>query len=507
MAVIVNKNSTFRLIALEVGRHPVLGDLTLTFDDDNVLLPPNEIYTTVVIGANGIGKTYLLKVIVDIFNYIYELNHSEQPPRSLGYSFEIRFWFNGQHFNIKNYSVEGYAPRNAKAVDKMTCIVDGRQTGVHNCLLPSVVVASAMTVTDKFPVKPVGEMYHYQGIRNEKSPSTTGTRTLVRKTVEGLVRCLKVKGGYREELALLLDVLGFQHSLKVKYQIKYKDVFLNPNMSPELLCAIFENKNNRYFNNRKTELWGKGYFDSIKNDRGILERICEYYRRISQTLDIKEPRLSVSYDVFQQGIEQDAETLLILSRLDIVSFPTILVSKHFEYDFLNSSSGETHILCQMIGLMSAIKNGGVVLIDEPETSSHPDWQMNYIGWLKKIFRSYSSCHFIIATHSPLILANVKAHESTIIRLRRNDEDKIVDEGGMHRGCYSWTIDEILHEVMRMEKENTDDYEYAIKAFETAVRNKDRKTADSSYGLLQQMINPKNELLELLKIQKAAIDDD
>ena len=61
--------------------------------------------------------------------------------------------------------------------------------------------------------------------------------------------------------------------------------------------------------------------------------------------------------------------------------------------------------------------------------------------------------------------------------------------------------------MRMEKENTDDYEYAIKAFETAVRNKDRKTADSSYGLLQQMINPKNELLELLKIQKAAIDDD
>ena len=47
----------------------------------------------------------------------------------------------------------------------------------------------------------------------------------------------------------------------------------------------------------------------------------------------------------------------------------------------------------------------------------------------------------------------------------------------------------------------------IKAFEEAVKNKDRKAADFSYYQLLQMINPRNELLELLKIQKAAIDDD
>ena len=447
MPIRVNPESTFRLISLEVGRHPVLGNITLTFDNDVNFQWPPKIYTTVIIGANGIGKTYLLKVIVDIFNYVFELNHSETTPRSLGYNYEIIYRYNDHEFSIKNFTSDGDFRRNTKVADKMVCHMDANPISVHDCLLPNVIVASAMTVSDKFPVKPVGEMYRYQGIRSESSPSITGTRTLVRKTVEGLVRCLKVKGGYREELALLLDVLGFQHSFKVRYQIKYKEVFLREDMNPELLCDIFDNKGNKFFKYRKTDIWGKRYFDKMRDDRELLERICEYYRRLSRTLDVKQSHLSVEYDVFQAYVEQDAEMLLLLSRLDIISFPTIIIAKQYQYDFVNSSSGETHLLCQMIGIMSDIKKGGLVLIDEPETSSHPNWQIKYIGWLKKIFREYGSCHFVISTHSHFLLSDLEPETSTIIALERTDNRLRNIGEGLNTFC--WSTDDILYRVFHV----------------------------------------------------------
>ena len=472
MPLIVNLESTFRLISLELGHHSVLGDINLTFDNDVQFSP--KIYTTVIIGANGIGKTYLLKVIVDIFNYVYELNHSDKTPRSLGYTFEICYWYNDHVFIIKNYSGDENIKRNKKVSEKMVCKIDGDFIGVHECLLPNVIVASAMTVTDKFSVKPVGDMYRYQGIRSETSPSTTGTRTLVRKTVEGLVRCLKVKGGYREELALLLDVLGFKHTLKVRYQVKYKDVFLRKDLSPELLCDIFDNKDKQYFQHRDSDLWGKRYFDKMRGDRAFLERICEYYRRKSQELDVKQSHLSIEYDVFGVGIEQDAETLLILSRLDIISFPTIIISKQNEYDFVNSSSGETHLLCQMIGIMSDIKRGGLVLIDEPETSSHPNWQIKYIGWLKRIFREYNSCHFIISTHSHFLLSDLEPESSTIIALEKT-EDHLNNIGdGLNTFC--WSTDDILYRVFHVRNTRNSVFEEKVANLYNRISQSDTDKA-------------------------------
>lgn len=482
---VVNPESTFRLISLEIRRHPVLGEIKLTFDNDNCVTNQSQIYTTVIIGANGIGKTYILKEIVDIYNYVYELNHEEKTPRSLGYDFEIKYWYNGHSFVIKNYSGEENIRKNTRVVDKMTCYIDDERIGVHKCLLPNVIVASAMTVSDKFSIKPVGEMYRYQGIRSEQSPNSTGTRTLVRKTVEGLVRCLKVKGGYREELKLLLDVLGFKHTLKVRYQFKYKELFFNSQITPELLCDIFDNKDNQYFQNRKSEIWGKSSFDKIREDRGTLERICEFYRRKSGELDIRQSGLSVEYDVFQSGVEYDAETLILLSKIGVLSYPIILVEKQQQYDFVNSSSGETHLLCQMIGVMSDIKKGGLVLIDEPETSSHPNWQIQYIGWLKKIFREYNTCHFVISTHSHFLLSDLQPNTSTIIALDRN-EGKLRNIGeGLNTFC--WSTDDILYRVFHVRNTRNSVFEEKVADLYDRISKRD-KDLDYIKSLIEELAN-------------------
>ena len=38
-----------------------------------------------------------------------------------------------------------------------------------------------------------------------------------------------------------------------------------------------------------------------------------------------------------------------------------------------------------------VESNSLILIDEPENSSHPNCQMSYIGWLQKIFKSLIEC--------------------------------------------------------------------------------------------------------------------
>ena len=478
---------TFRILSLYILGHKVLGTNTFIFDNDyeSEDSSENEVYSTVIIGANGIGKSFLLKVIVDIFNYIYDLNHAEKIPRSLGYSFRIDYICNGHRYTVGN--IVGEKVRvNSRLSDKVFCNRDNISTGIHNCELPEAVIASAMTVSDKFVIRGErdrGTMYCYQGIRNEKSPSTTGTRTLIRKTVTGLIKCLKHKGGFRGEISLLLRVLNFRETLKIRYSLRYIDEFVGNAsvMTPQLLKDIFDRKNG-HFQNRETDLWGKRKFDTIRDDENKLWTICDFYHRIANSSDVAKERCVITYDIFDDRIEQDSDAILLMSELDLLSFPTLLVQKEEQYDFSESSSGETHLLCQMIGIMSEIKRGSLILIDEPETSSHPNWQIKYIEWLREIFKEYYSCHFIISTHSHFLLSDIKPNSSTIIALARDESDGSLRNIGEGLSTYCWSTDDILYRVFHVR--NTRNWVFEKKVAELYDRISRR---DKDISSIQSLI--------------------
>lgn len=60
-----------------------------------------------------------------------------------------------------------------------------------------------------------------------------------------------------------------------------------------------------------------------------------------------------------------------------------------------------------------IGNGSLVLIDEPEISLHPEWQVKYIDLLVKTFGRYRGCHFVVATHSPMVISELPAHAQVV----------------------------------------------------------------------------------------------
>ena len=487
---------SFRLLKLDLSKHPVLKSLSLDFCNDEILGFQDEIYNTVIIGANGIGKSHILKSVIEIFTYIHSLISQAVQPNNLPYRFRIQYSIDNDIYTISSMP-KGLEPVGRGAQYNIYYYVNEKQIHPSECKLPNNVIASSMTISDKFRANS-DDFYKYNGVRNEKSPNTTGTRTLIRKTVNNIIASISSKNGFRDELKDLLIKLGLQDRLTISYGMRHKEVFLNKDMSPELLYDIFDNRK-KYFPSRETDLWGKTFFLKVREQHDKIKVITDFLRKIAIN-NFKRKRYTLEYDIINNDeIIYDAEAIDLLSKLDILTFPSIRVHKNYEnYNCMDSSSGETNLLCQFIGILSTIQDNSLIIIDEPENSSHPNWQINYIGWLKDIFKEYHSCHFVIATHSHFILTDLQEHNSTIIALEKADGR--VKNIAENLNTYCWSVDDILYRVFGVC--NTRNH-----AFETDIMTLYKIISDGSNDIdkikqliyrLSQFALPENDpLIEIL----------
>lgn len=97
------------------------------------------------------------------------------------------------------------------------------------------------------------------------------------------------------------------------------------------------------------------------------------------------------------------------------------------------SSGELNVLTTLTLINSEIKDSSLILIDEPEINLHPKWQEEIIPTLLNSFSHISGCHFIIATHSPLIAASIKENNSSVVIIGDNGNDTIILPGSKIKG--------------------------------------------------------------------------
>lgn len=85
----------------------------------------------------------------------------------------------------------------------------------------------------------------------------------------------------------------------------------------------------------------------------------------------------------------------------------------------HASSGEQQLLCSLLGLAGSLRNDSIVLIDEPELSLHPKWQIEFSKNILLLLKHVSGCHLIIATHSPLVVQGFQYAGCDPVRM---DED-------------------------------------------------------------------------------------
>lgn len=79
------------------------------------------------------------------------------------------------------------------------------------------------------------------------------------------------------------------------------------------------------------------------------------------------------------------------------------------------SDGEKQLYGRVVALMLLEPRNSVILIDEPEISLHPAWQQDIMAIYASIGHNNQ---FIVATHSPQIIANT-AYKNLILLVRQN----------------------------------------------------------------------------------------
>lgn len=112
------------------------------------------------------------------------------------------------------------------------------------------------------------------------------------------------------------------------------------------------------------------------------------------------------------------QAFALLRRLDLLNLTSceLWPSELESIDVAKTSSGQQQMLCAIFGLATSITPGCLVLLDEPELSLHPEWQLKYVDALFRIAQSVRNAHIIVATHSPLVVQQAVLHGADVVQM-------------------------------------------------------------------------------------------
>lgn len=173
-----------------------------------------------------------------------------------------------------------------------------------------------------------------------------------------------------------------------------------------------------------------GHGLNINEIKKVLNTAVSYFMPGYGNLAIQvEPRLSLTLEKNQQKLNvlqlsQGEKTLLAL-LLDITRRLIVLNP----------------------ALTNPLHGHGIVLIDEFDLHLHPQWQRTIIRGLPKLFKN---CQFIVTTHSPQILGEVKPAQVMILQQNENNEI----ECHRPRQSYGLSSNDILNELMLTDENET-----------------------------------------------------
>jgi len=129
--------------------------------------------------------------------------------------------------------------------------------------------------------------------------------------------------------------------------------------------------------------------------------------------------------------------------LDIINSIEIKIEKEFSKDkaifFEHLSEGEQQLITVLGLIMIMGTDDCLFLLDEPDTHLNPEWQRDYISMIEYFNVNELNSHFIIATHSPLIVQSAEKSD-VFLFVERNGKINI-DTQNYH--IHNWRIDQVL----------------------------------------------------------------
>ncbi|MBQ1190975.1 MAG: AAA family ATPase [Bacteroidales bacterium] len=141
-------------------------------------------------------------------------------------------------------------------------------------------------------------------------------------------------------------------------------------------------------------------------------------------------------------------------------------------------------------LENPLMGKGIVLIDEIDLHLHPQWQTEIA---EKLCDTFPKIQFIVTTHSPLVITNVKTEQLRVLKTE-GGVTKLADNGY----SYALPVSIILKDVMGIKNELPREIEEKIELAHQYIQNND---LDKAKALHDELRTSSPNLPELVRIRK------
>ena len=417
--------------------------ITIMFNDGDFINNISSPFVSVIIGPNGTGKSTVLgniqRIILDAFNYSNSkksLNNDKLEYYKIVYQIGIDI------FEIEQIQEKGRSNR-AVLVDKLF-YKNGNDITYHELQIPNKMLAIAFSIDDKFTFDQKlvtdNKRYNYLGIKSSDKIARVGE---ISKTLVYNILNSSQKENFNFNLKLITNFIDVEPVFRIKYNFKKENLF------NELTKENIVKRQNKLRTQAK----------KVRSNLNFIEynEIIDFFDRLkgdlydSEVFKYSDKGVSIDFDFSTESTYnkyyEEFYTLWHLYEIGILEKPIIYLKKDKFYKLEDASSGESQYITTLVNILTQIEKGTLVLIDEPETSLHPNWQYKYMHGIREIFQKYNSCHFIIATHSHFLLSDLEPRSSSITSIRRSQsgiETFLHDEN-----TFGWSPDDILYNIFNM----------------------------------------------------------
>lgn len=327
---------------------------------------------TVIVGKNGTGKSRLLRAVV-------------------------------------THLIDGVVERTSLLRDERMSLVRDPGSSLIVEHDPSRIICVSTSPFDKFPIlrrDHINDGYSYLGLRG--LPSMNLGLAYMSRIIYTLIDAADQSLEQAQSVAEVLDYLGYEGVINVELQ-------LPPSRFLEDLLAASnaENVLDEYLN--RPPIFSSDGIGALRQLRAMgshrLHEVLEAAKRCVPAIKHGRVILSVSSNGVDIAMKSGADRadVLLIARSGLMRLRDVVLTKRGlgrPLKLQEASSGEQAVVMGLLGIGSQMRDGALICIDEPEVCLHPEWQEKYIQLLFYTFSKFRGCHFLIATHSPQIVAQI-----------------------------------------------------------------------------------------------------
>ncbi len=377
---------------LEMQSFRGIGDLTLDF---------HEAEPTVLIGINGVGKSSILDCLAILISQL-----TAQIQNSLE---SIRFFSNQDIYN-------GYE----RTDNKITVVVNLQKFTWAISRVRDIKRTSDNNFDLEIYIKEIFELE--KDLKNKSNKERTNFDSLLMK-LDNLRITIKnqIRGKLVEDLKTAVENLNNQLETIIDANIPLAVYYPVNRAVIDMPLEIAE-----AYSFKQVD----AYQQALTGGRIDFKTFFEWFRN-REDLENERRRDNPDYrDKQLEAVRQAISSLIPeFSNLRVERSPLrMTVKKQGEELIINQLSDGEKCLLAMVGdlarrlaianpgLTEPLEGEGVVLIDEIELHLHPKWQREIIPALT---RTFPNCQFIVTTHSPQVISQVKPEGIYI--LEKTDE--------------------------------------------------------------------------------------